>query len=486
MLAEDLREFVAGAEAMGQLQRISGAHWDLEIGALTELMAGKKALLFDAIPGYPEQFRVLSNAVHTWPLMMAACGIPDAIRGKLEATRYLKDRLKAFEPLPAREVESGPITQNVQLGDQVDAWIFPTPRWHELDGGRFIGTGHGVVTRDPDSGWINVGTYRAMIHEKNVLSCFMSPGRHGLIHCMKYWERGQNAPVAIVCGYDPAFFLASSNAVQTGISEYEFAGWLRGQPIEVMRAPVTGLPVPARAEIVLEGEIPPPWIEQRFDGPFGEWRGYYDFDHPKPRPDVPVVHVQAILHRDDPILLGAPPLIPPLDGFYHLIRSALLWNDVETALGVPEVRGVWFLEAGGPYLVAVISIKQRYGGHAMHAALAANASRTGAYHQRFTIVVDDDIDPTELGEVLWAVATRCDPREQTAILPSTWFAPGDNLLGPEKRAARDFTHSRMLLNACRPFHWQDRFPPVNRLSPELRARVEEKWKEVLQTANSRA
>ncbi len=483
MLAEDLREFVAWAEAAGQLQRISGAHWDLEIGALTELLAGKKALLFDRIPGYPDQHRVLSNVVATWPLAMAAAGIPETIQDKLEATRYLKDRLKTFEPVPFQEVESGPILEHVQRGQAVDALAFPAPRWHELDGGRYIGTGDSVITADPEDGWVNAGTYRVMVHERDLLTCFMSPGRHGLIHCMKYWERGQNAPVAIVCGAEPSLFMASSNMVRTGVSEYEFAGWLRGAPIKVVRAPATGLPVPATAEIVIEGEIPPPWVEKRFDGPFGEWRGYYDFDHPKPRPDVPVVHVKSILYRDDPILLGSPPLKPPLDGPRHVLRSALLWHDLETSLGVPEVRGVWFMEAGGAYLISVISIKQRYGGHAMHAAMAANASRAGAYHQRYTIVVDEDIDPTDLGEVMWAVATRCDPKEQTVVIPDTWFAPGDNLLGPEKRAARDFTHSRMVLNACRPFYWKEKFPPVNRLSPELRRQVEEKWKEVLAAAN---
>ncbi|MBI4495044.1 MAG: UbiD family decarboxylase [Chloroflexi bacterium] len=479
MIADDLREYIAQAEAMGQLQRVSGAHWDLEIGALTELLAGQKALLFDAIPGYPEQFRVFTNPIHTWPLAKAAAGVPESVQHKLDAARSLKDKLKTFEPLPCAEVESGPILEHVQQGEAVDAWSFPTPRWHELDGGRFIGTGVSVITRDPDDGWINAGVYRVQVHEKDVVSCFMSPGRHGLIHCMKYWERGQNAPVALVCGHGPALLMAAANGLPTGVSEYGFAGWLRGQPIEVVRAPATGLPVPASAELVLEGEIPPPWVEKRWDGPFGEWRGYYDFDHPTPRPDVPVVHVKSISYRDDPILLGSPPLRPPLDGWYNLLHSAFLWHDLEHALGVPEVRGAWMLESGGNFLVSVISIKQRYGGHAMHAAMAANASRTGAYHQRYTIVVDDDIDPTDLGEVLWAVATRCDPKEQTTILPDTWFAPGDNLLGPEQRAARDFTHSRMILNACRPYYWKDKFPPVNRLSTELKAQIEEKWRDVL-------
>ena len=479
MAFESLGDYVAYADELGQLQRISGAHWDLEIGALTELLSGKRALLFDAIPGYPRQFRVFTNSVTTWPLLRSILGIPDVIQRKVDAARYLKDKLKIFQPVPYQEVASGPIMENVQRGEAIDVGIFPAPRWHELDGGRFIGTGHSVITTDPEEGWVNAGTYRVMVHDKALLTCFMSPGRHGLIHCMKYWERGQNAPVAFVCGYEPSLFLASSNMVRTGVSEYEFAGWLRGEPIKVVKAPVTGLPVPASAEIVIEGEIPPPWVEQRFDGPFGEWRGYYDFDPPKPRPNVPVVHVRSVLYRGDCILLGAPPLKPPLDGEYNLLKSAFLWYDLDHNLGIPDITGVWIAEVGGGFLMIVVALKQRYGGHAMHAALAVSASRSGAYHNRYTIVVDEDIDPSDMGEVLWAVATRCDPEKSTVIIPQTWFNPGDNLQGPEKRAAGDFTHSRMILNACRPFHWKEKFPPVNRISRELKAKMEEKWKEVL-------
>lgn len=479
MSFQSLRDYIARVDQMGELQRVTGAHWDLEIGALTELMAKSKTLLFDEIPGYPKGYRVLSNVLSTYNQMKEILGIPQDAKGKIELARAFKDRLKDYRPVPPVEVDSGPILENVQQGSQVDVLKFPTPRWHELDGGRFIGTGHGVVTMDPDSLLTNSGTYRVMIHDRGVLGCYMSPGRHGLIHCMKYWEKGRNAPVAIVCGYEPSLFVASGNAVATGVSEYDFAGWLRNGPIEIVRAPVTGLPVPAHAEIVIEGEIPPTSVETQPEGPFGEWRGYYDFDPPQPRPRVPVVHVKSVLHRNEPILLGAPPLKPPLTGERNVISSGMLWYDLEEKIGVPDIAGVWALESGGPRLIFVVAIKQRYGGHAMHAAMAVGASRTGAYHNRLTVVVDDDIDPSDPEEVLWAIATRTDPATDFTVIPQTWFGPGDNRLGPEKRAARDFTHSRVIINACRPYYWKEKFPPVNAISSGLKAQVEKKWQEIL-------
>ncbi len=475
----DLRDFINKTDQMGELFKISGAHWDIEIGALTELTAKSKTLLFDDIPGYPKGYRVLSNVLTTYTQMKEVLGIDQGLKGKVEMARAFKDRLKEHHPLPTVEVDSGPVLENVQRGEDVDVLKFPTPRWHEMDGGRFIGTGHGVVTMDPDSQVVNSGTYRVMIHDKNLLGCYMSPGRHGLIHCMKHWERGRNAPVAVVCGYEPSLFVASGNAVATGVSEYEFAGWLRQKPIEVVKGPMTGILVPAYAEIVVEGEIPPPSVETRPDGPFGEWRGYYDFDPPKPRPNVLVIRVTSVLHRNDPIILGAPPLKPPLTGERNVISSGMLWHDLEEKIGVPDITGVWALESGGPRLIFVVALKQRYGGHAMHAAMAVGASRTGAYHNRLTVVVDDDIDPSDPEEVLWAIATRTDPATDFTVIPQTWFGPGDNRLGPEKRAARDFAHSKVIINACRPYYWKDKFPPVNKISSELREKTLKKWSGIL-------
>ena len=154
---------------------------------------------------------------------------------------------------------------------------------------------------------------------------------------------------------------------------------------------------PASAEIVLEGEcVPGP---EKIEGPFGEWTGYYGSSS---RPE-PIVKIHQVTHRDDPILLGY------TRKWRAPLKAALVWDDLEAA-GVPDVRGVWYHEAAGAaYLFLVVAIKQRYPGHARQAGLIATECHAAAYLGRYTIVVDDDIDPTNLNEVLWALCTRSDP-----------------------------------------------------------------------------
>ena len=158
--------------------------------------------------------------------------------------------------------------------------------------------------RDPDGGWINASIYRVQVHGKDRVTIqFDHPGRHGAIIAKKYWDQGKGCPIAVVNGEDPALFIAGFEYLPTGSSEYDFAGAIKDAPIEVFAGPVTGLPLPARAEIILEGELLPVTQETLPEGPFGEFTGYYATDK---RP-CPVMVVTAVHHRNDPILLGSPP-----------------------------------------------------------------------------------------------------------------------------------------------------------------------------------
>jgi 4-hydroxy-3-polyprenylbenzoate decarboxylase len=177
----------------------------------------------------------------------------------VEAWEKMLDELKLIPPV---YVEHGPVMENVHTGDEVNVLEFPTPKWHELDGGRYIGTGSMDITRDPDEDWVNLGTYRVMIHDEKRVGFYISPG-----------ARSEPCPVAVVVGSDPLLFIASTLEVPYGMSEYAWAGGLRGRPFEVIKGPVTGLPIPAQAEIVLEGFAYPG--EEEMEGPFGEWTGYY-------------------------------------------------------------------------------------------------------------------------------------------------------------------------------------------------------------------
>ncbi len=157
--------------------------------------------------------------------------------------------------------------------------------------------------------------------------------------------------------------------------------------------------------------------------------------------------------------------------------SASIWNDLEKC-GITDIKGVWLLESGMRFLL-VISIQQRYAGHARQAAHVALGARDGGYLGRFVILVDEDVDPSNTAEVLWAIATRCDPESSIEIVRGCWSSPIDPRISPDKRRQRDFTSSRAIIDACRPFHWMKEFPKVHALNPEEIARVAAKWSHIL-------
>lgn len=475
---KDLRDYLKKTEELGLLKKIEGADWNLEIGALSDLYRRRKSTLFDKIKGYPEGHRVFSNIFATEKQQRLVFRTPLEV-SMLDTVSFMKEKLASFKPMSTIQVASGPVLENILTGDGVDLFQFPTPKWHELDGGRYIGTADLVITRDPDSGWVNFGTHRCQIQDAKRITVSISPQRHAWIIAEKYWRKGLNCPVAVACGEDPTLFLASFSAVPAGVSEYEYAGWLRNEPVEVILGPVSGIPVPASAEIILEGEMPPPQIESLPEGPFGEWTGYYAGGT---RP-APVVRITSILHRKNPILCGVSSGLVPSEVRANPMRSAVLWTQLEEA-GIPDIKGVWFMEPGGFSFLIAISIKQRYPGHAMQTAMAASGLRAGAGMNRMVVVIDDDIDVTNEDDVWWAIASRWDPASSTSILSSTPTSPLDPRLEPAKKSRGEYTNSRALLNACRPFDWIQEFPKVVRTSPELREHILKKFGPVLSDLSS--
>ncbi|MCH7543300.1 MAG: UbiD family decarboxylase [Proteobacteria bacterium] len=469
----DLRDWLERIERTGQMKKIDGADWNLEIGAIAEMIyhnspENPPCLLFDNIPGYEEGFRVLSGMTNSPKRLAVTLGLPDADKG-LDVVQSYRDRMKNFEPIPSRTVTSGAVLENIDRDEDVDIYKFPVPFLHELDGGRYVGTGDLVIMKDPDTDWVNIGTYRVMIHDKKTLGLWMSPGKHGRLIREKYFKQGKPCPVAISVGHDPLLFLAAGNEVNYGVSEFAYAGGHRGMPFDIIESEVHGLPIPANAEIVIEGEIREHDLLP--EGPFGEWTGYYASSV---RED-PVVHIQRIYWRNNPIITMARPGRPPSD--YSLskcvIKSAMIWDEVESA-GLPGVKGVWCHEPGGGRLFNVISINQAYPGHAKQAALLAASCHAGNYLGRWVIVVDDDIDPSNLWDVTWAMATRCDPDEDIDIIRKAW----SGALDPRKRVGDNF-NSRAIVDACRPYEWKDEFPPVAESSPDLKQKTYDKWKDLL-------
>lgn len=468
----DLRPFLRQLEELGELTRVEEADWDLEIGTITELLDEKEgpALLFDRIKGYPPGYRVVANLMSTPRRLAAALGIHGKL-SHMEMVRSLKDKFSALKPTPPVHVRDGPVLENVHDQGAIDLFKFPAPRWHEHDGGRYLGTGDMVIMRDPRGGWVNVATYRMQVHDRDTLGLYIDPGHQGGIIRESYWAEGKSCPVAAVFGAHPLVWMPSFMALPWGVEEYNLAGALLGEPLQLVKGEYTGLPIPACAEIAIEGECPPPQVESREEGPFGEWPGYYGSGVRKEA----VVKVKRLMHRDDPIILGSPPLRPPACGVpSYMTRSSNVWYELEK-IGIPGIRGVWHMRAGGASFLNVISIEQKYAGHAKQVAMAAMSGVKGAYLGRFVIVVDEDIDPTNDEDVLWALATRCDPATSLEIIRDCWSTPLDPRMSPDQKAKGDFTNSRAILLATRPYHWRKDFPRVNRASDELRAVTLEKW-----------
>jgi 4-hydroxy-3-polyprenylbenzoate decarboxylase len=462
---DGLRTWLTQADELGELRTIEGADWDLEIGGVTDILTerGKSpAVLFDSIKGFPQGHRVLVNSLGSTRRLGLCLGMPQNLT-PLEFVAEWRRRSKNLKQIPPTYVQEGPVLENFQGAEHVDLLAFPTPRWFEMDGGRYIGTGSVNITHDPEEGWTNLGTARVMIHDKNTVGFYIAPGRHGRIHRDKAFARGEAFKVAISCGHDPLVFLAGALEVPYGVCEYDFIGGIREKPVEVLKGEFTGLPIPATAELVLEGECVPG--NEKIEGPFGEWTGYYGSSA---RPE-PIVKINNVMYRDDPIILGY------TRKWRAPLKAALVWDDLEAA-GVPDVRGVWYHEAAGAaYLFLVVSIKQRYPGHARQAGLIATECHAAAYLGRYTVVVDDDIDPTNLDEVMWALCTRSDPVKDIEILRRCWSGPLDPIIHKDDKGF----NSRAVIDATRPYEWKDTFPPVSRSSRELRERVLGKWADKL-------
>lgn len=471
----DLREWLRIVDGFGELETIEGADWNLEVGTLAELIYRERqglnpALLFDSIKGYPKGFRILVGQNSSFRRLALTLNLPVDGNPLALVDRFRK-KLNALQPIAPRVVKNGPILENQLTGKAIDLLKFPVPVVHELDGGRFIGTACVAITQDPAEGWANLGTYRAQVHDAKSMGLFTSSvTKHARVHMEKYFREGKPCPVVLCAGQDPLLLLGGGSPVDFSSSEYDYCGGLRGKPIDVIIGESTGLPIPAHAEIAIEGFMHPGEVKP--EGPFGEWMGYYGAQ----TTDTPVVRIERIYYRNDPILCCARPGRTPTD--YSLVNcviaAAHIWNNVERA-GLPNVKGVWSLEPGVGRLFHVISIKQAYAGHARQALFLTSQVLGAAYLGRFIIVVDDDVDPTNVSDVLWAIATRCDPEYAIEITRRAGSGMLDVVIPRERKGHS----SRALIDACIPYERRSDYPPVAESSAELKEKTRDKWKRLL-------
>ena len=467
----DLRDFISMVDRIGDLKHVSGAALEFEIGAITEVAAGMErcpALLFDKIPGQPAGNRVFTNATVNARRAALALGIDHQL-SPLDALKAWMKKRAGLKPIPPEATTEVPFLENSMTGDNVDLYRFPSPVWHRGDGGPYIGSGSVVLMRDPDTGWTNCSIYRVQVHSRDRVTIqFDHSGRHGAMISRKYWDHGKGCPVVVINGQDPALFIAGFEYLPEGASEIDFAGAIRGAPVEICPGPVTGLPIPARAEIVMEGTLLPFKEATLPEGPFGEFTGYYAAEK---RP-APVMLVEAVHYRTDPILLGSPPMKPPRFHFGLPFRAASIWGNLEAA-GVADIVGAWQHVS---QLMTVISLRQRYAGHAKRAGLIAAAN---TYMGRVVVLVDDDVDPSNLADVMWAICTRAEPSEDVDIIRNAWSSSLDPRIPPGHREIGLTSNSKMIIDACIPFQQRETYPRTSALTIAEAGDVRKRWGHVL-------
>jgi UbiD family decarboxylase len=460
-------------EAMGELKRINAeVSPDLEAAHITYLVGLTKspALLFENIkghPGYKALYNMIGCNLSRFCLMIGE----EPVDHPLKAVQLLQAKLgRKMKPIevPASDAVS---SQNILEGDTIDIRQFPAQRMWPLDGGKYLGTGDVVITVDPESKRVNVGTYRMMIKGPRELGVYTSPGKDGGADRDKWWRMGKPAPIAAAYGIDPLLFLVGAMSLPKTESEYEYYCGIKGSPIELFTSDLTGLPLPAHAEIILEGYLYP---DDTFaEGPFGEFTGYYG----RPSGATPFMRVERVRFRNNPTLTCALMADGPSNEcglFWAAVRSAGIWADLNK-LGVPGINGVWSIPEAAGWGMTVVSIKQMYAGHASQVMALAAQCTAGAYFGKYVIVVDDDIDPTNIGQVLWAMATRSRPAQSIDILRETWSTFLDPSLNPPE--IRPWG-SKALINACMDYKHIKNFSPRTKLDRMTYERVVARWSEL--------
>lgn len=472
----DLRDFVALAEANGLVKRIAQpVDADEELAAIAYLATRREdapALMFEAIAGDRSGARVLINMLGASKERYAlAVGLDPALSTAemIAATRAIMQR--RIPPVTMAKADA-PVNEVVLRGDAIDLTQFPAPKFWPGDGGRYIGTGNVTLTRNPDTGRINVGCYRQMLHGPQRIGLYCSPGKHGLIDRDAWWARGEPCEVVAAYGIDPVLFMLAAQVFGIRESELDVAGGLMGRGVALTAADYVSLPIPADAELVIEGLLHPGETEE--EGPLGEFTGYYG----RERGPQPVIEVKAVHHRRAPILTAALMAKYPsceIGAYYAIMRSARILDDLDR-IGVGGVVGAYAHPAAASgWGLVVVAIEQQHAGHAAQVLALTAQCPAAAYYTKWIIVVDADVDPTDINDVLWALSTRCHPAEDLDVLRNTWSTGLDpSQFPPELRPYG----SKVLINACKPHRHIEQFPQTTLLRKSVYERAAARWNEL--------
>jgi len=430
MKYSDLRDFLGQLEARGQLKRINTqVDPRLEITEICDrtLRRAGPALLFENPTGH--RIPVLGNLFGTAERVALGMGRESAaaLRDVGELLAFLRqpepprgmrdawDKLPIFRQILSMSPKlrkSAPCQTHIRAGADVDLGSLPVQTCWPGDAGPLITWGL-VVTRGPERARQNLGIYRQQVIDRNRVIMRWLSHRGGALD-FRDWQAarpGEPFPIAVALGADPATILAAVTPIPDNLSEYAFAGLLRGAKTELVRCVGNDLEVPASAEIVLEGHIDPD--DTAREGPFGDHTGYYN------EVEVfPVFTVDRITFRDDPIYhstyTGRPPDEPAILG--------LALNEVFVPIlkrQYPEIEDFYLPPEGCSYRLAVVSIRKQYPGHARRVMMGIWSFLRQFTYTKFVVVTDDDIDVREWSDVIWAITTRMDPGRDTTIIENT-------------------------------------------------------------------
>lgn len=464
-LFEGLRDFLGCLRAQGEVHAISepvDKAW--EVGTICREVFDREgpAVLFERVGDH--RTPLLVGALATRRRYSLALGVEPTVHRIAGMWR------QAYaDPIKPRVVGDAPCKEVIRRDVDLFADPFPVPRWHPLDRGPELGTLHGVITVDPDTGWTNFGTYRNEILDRDRLGCLVIPYRHIGLHWAKWKALGKAMPVAIAIGLDPYLTLTAVSAVPAGTDEYEIAGGLKGAPIDVVRAQLSDLLVPAHAEIILEGEMPVDEFAPA-EAPFGEFTGYMG----TARTDSHFIRIRAVTHRRDPIFQGTYEGRPPSESttVRHLGRSAALFEHLRRA-GIAGIVNVCVTPAGCAGFHAVVAIKKTYPGHVRD--VMGHVWGHPTMFCKHCFVVDDDIDPWNPTQVEWAVATRVQAGRDVEIVRNGKSIVLDPSQVPSRRGWSDL----MGIDATKPLdeyaREKEEFPPSTDPLPEWTERVRSRW-----------
>ncbi len=465
---KDLRDYLKLLESAGLLHRIK-AEVDLndEIGAITarSLERGGPALFFENIKGYQGK-PLVSNIISSTKQL--------AVTFNTEADEELIHE-RVVEGMNQRIASvvgsTGPCKEVIIRGDDIDIFFIPTPHWHELDGGQYLGTTAGIITRDPITGFLNMGSYRAMLKDKQTLSLSgglrgreSSTGPGGGDHILDNEKEGRPTPVAIVMGMDPLLTLASGSPVRPsadgveGSMEYEAAAGWRGTPTELVRCETSDLLVPAHAEMVIEGEVLPNVRTE--EGPHGESTGFYGENK-----TAFVFKIKCITHRKNPITYGL--ICQRVEDYpRQLLRSGSIQARVIQKSGMTNIKEVYFPEVGRHgMLIVSAEIREKEDPKRIMEAIW----NTEAW--RWVIVVDEDCNVRDWEEVMWRVVSASEPEKDVImgkVFPRAERTRGEVDFDPPSRG--------MGIDATMKFK-ETKFPPVNKVRKELSDKAADRWKE---------